>query len=85
MPNRIFLIYINTSYRYVSQTPKSLSANTLTLPSHLHRLAVKNDPIFEKYDVVFSSWDKDLGVPTRGINLGLRLERIKQKMQLMVQ
>lgn len=75
--NRIFLIYINTNYSKISVS------KYINSPSH--RLAVKNDPVFEKYDIVLSSWDKDLRVPTRGIDLGLRLERIKQKMHLLVQ
>lgn len=61
-----------------------LSANTLTLPSP-YRWAFKMDPVSLKYSVLSSSWDKDLRVCTREIHPGLRLERIKQTIQSMVQ
>jgi len=65
------------------EQPKSLSPNMLTL-SPPYSSAIKNDPVFLKYGII-SSWDKDMRVQTRKIHLGLRLERIKQKIQSLVQ
>lgn len=48
-------------------------------------LADKNDPVFLKYSVLSSSWNKDLRVHTQEINPEERPERIKQKNQSVVQ